>query len=210
MGRRFAGLVLASGISVGGATAVPAEPAPSNYEMVRGAAHDACVRVIPALRAAVPGDVVAIRGVGSSGGNFLVENALQSALTEAGLQVRTKPDSVGPIVEFEVVDLSVVYPRSYRAHWIGHRVVERKARARLFVRAVDPSGARILWADRTEASRSDQVAAGDLRQFEEEKPTAYDKPLPPPAHWNKVLEPLVVTGIVAGLIVLFFSNQQTN
>lgn len=212
MGRRLAGLVLASGLSLWSATAAEAEPARSNYEMVRAAAHEACTQQMASLRAAAPGERIAIRGVGTSGGNFLVENALQSALTEAGVQVRTKPDSLDPIVEFEVVDLSMIYPRSHRAHWWfgGGRVVEREARARLFLRVVDPAGARILWADRAEAWQRDRVPASQLRSLEEEKPVAYEKPLAPASHWNKVLEPVVVTGIVAGLIVLFFSNQQTN
>lgn len=211
MGRRLAGLGLAVAMGMLGAAAAAAEPAPSNYELVRGAAYDACVQALVGLRATVPASLVAVRSVGTSGGNFLVENALQSALTAAGVQVRTAPDSLDPIVEFEVVDLSVMYPRSHRAHWYGGgRVVEREARARLFIRAVDPAGARILWADRTEAWRRDRVPKSELRALEEEKPAAYETPVPPPTHWNKVLEPIVVTGIVAGLIVLFFSNQQTN
>jgi hypothetical protein len=211
MGRRCAGLGLAAAMAVWGARAAAADPAPSNYEMVRGAAYDACTQALVGLRAAVPAELVALRGVGTSGGNFLAENALQSALTTAGVQVRTAPDSLHPIVEFEVVDLSVMYPRSRRAHWYGGgRMVEREARARLFIRVLDPGGARILWADRAEAWRRDEVHAKQLRALEEEKPVAYDKPVPPATHWNKVLEPIVVTGIVAGLIVLFFSNQQTN
>lgn len=210
-GRRWAGLGLAAAMAVFGAGAAAAEPALSNYELVRGAAYDACTQALVGLRAAVPAGLVAVRGVGTSGGNFLVENALQSALTAAGVEVRTAPDSLDPIVEFEVVDLSVMYPQSRRAHWYGGgRVVQREARARLFVRALDPAGARVLWADRAEAWRRDEVPAKQLRALEEEKPVAYEKPVPPATHWNKVLEPLVVTGIVAGLIVLFFSNQQTN
>ena len=91
MGRRLAGVVLASGLGMAGTGRVAAESAPaaSNYELVRGAAQDACAQAIVRMRAAVPETLVAVRSVGTSGGNFLVENALQSALTA----VRFRPVS---------------------------------------------------------------------------------------------------------------------
>jgi hypothetical protein len=191
-------------------SAAVAEPKPTNYEMASAAAHAACTELVQRVRPQIHGDVVAVRGVGANGGNFLVENALTRALTEAGLQVRTRPDSVLPILEVEIVDLAVVYVGSHRSKWVGPRWVEREARSRLFARLLDPSGARVLWADRAEASRRDEVNAGDLSRLEEEKPVAYTKPAAPAARWNKLVEPVVVTGIVVGLIVLFFSNQETN
>ena len=151
-----------------------------------------------------------MHAVGTAPSHFLVENILTAVLTESGIKVTTRADSVSPVIEFEVVDLGLAYIGAHRSPpWIGHRSIDRSARARLFARVVDPVQARIVWADQAEGHRTDRVAQAALNRLEEEKPTAYEKPARPPGRWNKVVEPVVVTGIVVGLIALFFSNQST-
>jgi hypothetical protein len=153
---------------------------------------------------------VTLRSVGSHAGGFLVENALSSALTEAGRAVRARPDSLrGPVLEFEVVDLGVAYTRVHRRAWLGDKRIEREARARLFARLVDQDQDRIVWADQAEAKVHDEVRQAELGTLEEKSPPDYLKATLPAERWNKIVEPAVVTGIVVGLIVLFFSNQNT-
>src|SRR5262249_6421221 len=113
------------------------------------------------------------------------------------------------IVEFEVADLGLEYSAAHRVWWVGRQWVDREARARLFARVLDPAGARILWADQAEVHRRDRLPAADLNRVQDVKAVAYDQPVLPSGRWNKLVEPVVVTGIVVGLIVLFFSNQQT-
>jgi hypothetical protein len=196
---------------LGGSPAVGhAEPLPTNYELVQSATRVACAKLVEGMRSHLGTGAVSVRGVGTAAGQFLVENIFTSVLTEAGVKVTTRADSVSPRIEFEVVDLGLAYTGAHRSPpWIGHRSIDRTARARLFARVVDPVQARIVWADQAEGHRTDRVAQSALVRLEEEKPTAYEKPARPPGRWNKVVEPVVVTGIVVGLIALFFSNQST-
>lgn len=209
MGARAVALV-AIMVTVGARVALAQAP-PTNYELVRAAAHSACVELVTAIKPMHPdGAPLALRAVGTHAGNFLVENALSSALTEAGIAVRTEAGAEDRLLEFNVVDLGLVYPRSRRRAWLGERRVEREARARLFARLVDPAAASVVWAQAAEAKERDEVPVSQLADLEEKSPADYMKATLPARRWNRVVEPAVVTGIVVGLIVLFFSNQETN
>lgn len=210
MGVRAIALTALVGAASNGSRA-EAQPPPTNYELVRAAAHRASVELVAALQATRPGGAaLALKAVGTHAGNFLVENALSSALTEAGIAVRTEAGPEDHRLEFEVVDLGLVYPRTRRRAWLGERRVEREARARLFARLVDPAAASVVWAQAAEAKEKDEVPVSMLGDLEEKSPADYMKATMPARRWNKVVEPAVVTGIVVGLIVLFFSNQETN
>jgi hypothetical protein len=188
-----------------------AQATPTNYDLVRAAAHLAGVELVTGLKTVhTSSEPLALRAVGTHAGNFLVENALSAALTEAGIAVRTEAESIDRILEFEVVDLGLTYPHSRRRAWLGERRVTREARARLFARLVDPAAASVVWADAAEAKQTDEVPVSKLVDLEEKSPADYMKATLPARRWNKVVEPVVVTGIVVGLIVLFFSNQETN
>jgi len=212
MGARAGALGTAMGVLVMASLAwAQAESPPTNYELVRTAAHLASAKLITGIRSVHAGsEPLALRAVGTHAGNFLVENALSSALTEAGIAVRTEAESLDRVLEFEVVDLGLTYPHSRRRAWLGERRVTREARARLFARVVDPAAASVVWADAAEAKQVDEVPVEKLADLEEKSPAEYMKATLPARRWNKVVEPVVVTGIVVGLIVLFFSNQETN
>ena len=186
-----------------------ADTIPTNYELVRETAARVCTQLASGLRAhAAQG--VALRSVSAAGGNFLVENAFTTALGEAGVAVRAKPDSSGPVLEFEVIDLGLAYVDTHRRMLIGAQTVEREARARVFARLVDPSGQGILWADQASARTRDEVDRDLLSELEERNPPDYARATLPPARWNKLVEPIVVSGIVVGLILLFFTTQESN
>jgi hypothetical protein len=183
----------------------------TNYELVRAAAHAASSELVGGLAPLVGDSIVAVRGVGQPPGGFLVENTLSKALTDAGFRVRTRPDStIGRVVEYEVADLGLAYPRVHRNAFFGHKRVEREARARIFARLVDQERGSILWADQAESRQSDIVEASRLPELEDKNPAEYLEATVPPERWNKLVEPVVVTGIIAGLIILFFSNQSSN
>ena len=190
-----------------------AEPRPStNFELVQEAARGASAKLVARLDSAAVGSPVALHAVGTHEGGFLVESTLSSVLTAAGHAVRTRADSTagGPVLEFEVMDLGVAYTRVWRNAWLGDKKVERQARARVFARLVDDTAARILWAEQAEAKVVDEVAYGVLPTLEEKGGATYLQATLPTRSWNKIVEPLVVTGIVAGLILLFFSNQDVS
>jgi hypothetical protein len=191
------------------ASAAGAQTVPTNFELVREAAREAAAELAADLQPLQLEGALSLRLVGTHPGGFLVENALSSALADAGRTVRAKADSTGPVLEFEVVDLGLSYTDVHRRAWLGEKRVDREARARLFARLVDQAQGSILWADQAEAKKHDEVRHADLPALEEKSGAEYLKAAMPERRWNKLVEPAVVTGIVVGLIVLFFSNQET-
>jgi len=206
------GAVLAAltwGLGVAGA--VPAVGAPTNYVLVRDTARAACDQLADAAGKQSTVRSVTLQAKGTAAGNFLVENTLAAAMTAAGWRVTTRPDSSsGMVLEYEVVDLGLSYTHSYRNAWLGEKRVAREARARVFARLVDQGANKVLWADQAESRQSDEVAAKELPALEEKNPADYVKATLPPQRWNRLVEPVVVTAIIAGLIILFFSNQNTS
>lgn len=203
---------LAGALAVTLLAAGPARPetAPTNYELVREAARAASAQLLAGLGDRAGEAALGLRAVGSSPGNFLVENALSGVLTAAGHEVRTRPDSTGPVLEFEVVDIGLAYVSVHRHRLLGGRRVEREARARIFLRLLSEDRAGIVWSDQAESRLRDEVSAEQLQDLEEKTPPDYLKATLPARRWNKLVEPVVVTGILVGLIVLFFSNQDTS
>lgn len=183
---------------------------PTNFDVVRDAARLAAEELVESLDATTIRTPMTLQSVGQHDGSFLVESTLSSVLTQAGYAVRTRPDSMGPLLEFEVVDLGVAYTRVWRHAWLGEKKVERQARARVFARLVDQDQSNIVWAQQGEGKVVDEVPHEQLKSLEEQGGAEYLQATLPPRRWNKVVEPVVVTGIVVGLIVLFFSNQSAS
>jgi hypothetical protein len=106
---------------------------------------------------------VALRSVSNAAGNFLVENAFTSALGQAGIPVRSKPDSSAPVLEFEVVDLGLAYVDTHRRMLIGGQKVEREARARVFARLVGSGGHGPTKPRRARATKSIAISSPNSR-----------------------------------------------
>lgn len=203
-------LALLVGAACGVHVVAAQEHPPTNFELVREAARLASEQLVANLQGVDLHEPIALQSASDHEGDFLVENTLSGALTQAGYPVRTRPDSIGPILEFQVVDLGLAYTRVRRHAWFGDKKVERQARARLFARVIDQEKASILWAAQEEAKVVDEVRHADLGTLEEKSESEYLQASMPPRRWNKIVEPVVVTGIVVGLIVLFFSNQDAS
>lgn len=200
--------IVLGGICLAALQARAQEGPPMNFELVRDAARAASAELVRKMRA--PERTLALRTFGNHEGAFLVENALATELAAAGYVVRTRADSLDVVLEFEVMDLGLAYTRTWRHAWLGERRVERQARCRLFARLVDEGQASILWGEQAEAKAVDEIPLEKLGDVEEKGSASYLQSTLPPQRWNKYVEPVVVTGIVVGLIVLFFANQNTS
>jgi hypothetical protein len=189
------------------AASAAAQGPPTNYDLVTEAAKRASSQLVERMASAGTKGALGLRSVGNHAGNFLVENALAGVLTGAGRTVLARADSSGPVLEFEVVDLGIAYTRVHRPVLVGKKRVEREARARIFARLVNAGRAQVLWADQAEAKVHDEVAGQQLGSLEDKGGADYLKATLPGRTWNKYAEPVVVTGIIVGLIALFYNNQ---
>jgi hypothetical protein len=113
------------------------------------------------------------------------------------------PDKV---LDFRIGELEVDYTRRWRKSLFGSAMVERSARAAIFFRLLDGTDGRVLWTDSGRREKKDIVPQKILARLE-------DIPgLGPSAESGgggitRVLEPLIVSGIVVGLVLLFYSSR---
>jgi len=182
----------------------------TNFELVRNAVSEACGDLVAQIDSSRLPAELRIRPTGTHEGNFLVESVLSDVLTSSGQPVTLKKDGTGPTLEFEIVDLGVRYNSVRRHAWLGSKRVEREARARIFARLISGEQGNILWSRQVESRLLDEVPQSELAQLSDRNNTEYLKAELPEKTWNKFVEPAVVTGIVIGLIVLFFANQDAS
>jgi hypothetical protein len=109
-------------------------------------------------------------------------------------------------VEFQIIDFDLRYTKIYRSFLIGGKKVKRSADIRVTVRLVDPSDGLIVWVGEAFRSHDDGFPYGEIDDVEAGL-YSFTKPSRETKKWGRIAEPVVVTGIIVGLIYLFFSNQ---
>ncbi len=112
------------------------------------------------------------------------------------------PDKV---LVFCVSELEVAYPRRWRKSLFGSTMVERWARATISFRLLDGADGRVLWTDSGRRETRNIVPERLLAELEDlpgDKETETSS-----GGIGRIVEPVVVSGIVVGLVLLFYSSR---
>ncbi|MFH1278689.1 MAG: energy transducer TonB [Candidatus Eisenbacteria bacterium] len=105
---------------------------------------------------------------------------------------------------YRVSEIEMRYPEAGRRFWLGRKRVDRYARMRIELRL--RRGEEIFWAETAEHYASDRVPFGALRYLESEQ-YAFAQADLPAGSYGRLIEPLVVAGVIGGLVLLFYANQ---
>lgn len=110
------------------------------------------------------------------------------------------------VLRYRVVLCELSYPEKYRTSPLGSRKVERRASVSLVAQLMQGARRDVVWVGKGNAEQVSVVPAGKLNYL-----AGTDFPFNPPPLEQKgmggYVEPMLVTGIVAGLIYLFYANQ---
>lgn len=231
---QFSGMLPLGGVGLpgGGVSAAEAAGIPSNLVVVKelvSSGLDSLLAIMP-----VPGtEGIVIRRGGEpparlegdaddgSGAN-LVEDLLAERLTRRGLTVHVGSSPSGadtlaeastaralPVLEYRMIELRVDYPSGRRRHYLGRKEVERVVRVHVHLRLLERTGGAVRWAGTAERARRDVVPFSLLRSLESAG-FGFTRAEAEEQKWDKVLEPVIATAIVGGLIYLFYSNKGTD
>lgn len=148
-------------------------------------------------------------GPGKPNGQF---QAQMQAARAAGAAAQAQgvpvpfPDAAGLVLTYRIVEFGVTYHDSWRRGFMGPRVVERLASVDLYTRLVNGSAENVLWAGRGHSERLDVVPQAKLdllegRTYPFTRPVLRNRPL------SRLAEPVLVAGIITGLVFLFYSSQ---
>lgn len=182
--------------------------APSNMELAEEALIMAC-EVLPDSIADNNIQIVMIELLGEHGGGWFVKQTLTSVLCDNGITIIEKTGENDPpeaVLMVRPMELVVEYGDISRPWLVGSKRVERLAICELSATLVD-SDQNIVMTARVSGTAEDVVSwsdAGILNGSSEWEWLSAELPEDTSAG---ILEPLIVTGVVASLVYLFYSSR---
>jgi hypothetical protein len=111
-------------------------------------------------------------------------------------------------LQYQNVVFDLDYVDSHRAFMVGGKRVDRRASVRILTTLSDDTG-KVVWVGEASREHSDEIDYGDAARVEQGM-YQFNRPMVPSSGWSKAVEPVFVTGVIVGLIYLFFSNQSDN
>ncbi|UCF06214.1 MAG: hypothetical protein JSV33_04075 [bacterium] len=190
----------------------------TNLEVVEFVSTEAIEELIDNMGGLTKDGLVILKKEKSVGDiDFVFENLLLKSLNDAGWRVShgkgQVADTLLPTGDFEfgyqLIKLNLAYPKISRHYWFGQKNVERLAEVGVFAKLVDLSTGDIVWVGDVHKEYDDAISYALLDRVEDEQ-YEFTRPARNELRWKRLLEPLIVTGIVTGLVYLFFSNQSND
>lgn len=138
--------------------------------------------------------------------NDKVEDVKQAELATPFIPEQAEGAEPDYVLRYRVVLCELSYPEKYRTSPLGSRKVERRASVSIVAQLMHGPREDVTWVGKGNSQQVSVVPAGKLNYL-----AGTDFPFNPPALEQKgmgaYVEPMLVTGIVAGLIYLFYANQ---
>lgn len=142
-------------------------------------------------------------------GNWLVQQVATNLLVESGVPVlgeRTAEGEPGTVLRLRVMELSVSLDDAGRSWFLGSSRIDRAVRCEVSAELLDGSASvRRSW--RCGGSDQDRIPTSDLAELQGSSGQEWLTGGTPQEAGGGILEPLVVTGVVASLIYLFYSSR---
>jgi hypothetical protein len=142
---------------------------------------------------------------GASSTGVTNSGAAQNGMTQAPA-TQTSDDPGKLVLTFQNIAFGIAYPDVYRSHLVGGKHVKRRADVRVHATLTEGQTGRVLWVGEAARDREDEFDFDDSARVEQGL-YQFSRPVLPGSSWGKIAEPVFVTGIIVGLIYLFFSNQ---
>lgn len=150
--------------------------------------------------------------------NFVLEHSMLKAMSRMGVDVTVRrtpiPDDSlkalfgrpgDPVVEYTVGSMRVTYLR-YVGILPGRVKIERQSLVTGSISMRDPNSSRVLWTGDLGQNFVDRFPRNQVKLVEEARYPDLTAELPSRSV-DKVLEPVIVLAVVAGLVALFFQNR---
>jgi hypothetical protein len=117
------------------------------------------------------------------------------------------PDELDlPLLVVTVDEARVDYPRLFRSGLFGGLHVERRAIASLSAELRRPHTRAVYWVGEADTSLANHVLRSEVTLLEDASHPETHGTVPSQS-WQKVIEPVLVVGLVVGLISLFYTNR---
>lgn len=193
--------------------------APTNLQIITLVAHNAVERAL-ASSPLDSGSHVTVAPAESHPLNFLMEHAVLRELGRRRVSATVRrslvpDDSLGmlsmadrdPLLEYQLASARITYLRLVGGYLLPSRAkLERQGLVEGGLVLRDPATSRVLWTGSASANLVDRLPRSQVPLVEDERFTEL-KGVLPERNLGRYAEPLVVAGVVGGLVILFFQNR---
>lgn len=189
----------------------------TNYEILEKVAGEALDELAVNMPSIARETVILIRKEGGvdSGIDKVFENELVRKMTKAGLRIADKTADGDQALtsrytlSYQIITYYIEYPDIGRSYWVGAKEVDRLSEVAIFTKLLDSSTGEIVWVGEAQKKYEDRIAYSLLERVEDPD-RDFTVPVRDEIKWSRFVEPVIVSGIVVGLVYLFFSNQDSN
>jgi hypothetical protein len=155
------------------------------------------------------------KGVGAA--DFILENIMLLVFQDAGVTVTLEnprerleeAPRAAYQLSYQIIKMSLKYQKISRRYWFGAKQVEREAELGVFAQLIDVGSGDIIWVGDTQKNHEDIIGYSLLEQVEDPE-YAFTRPERKEIRLGRLVEPMIVGGVVIGLVYLFFSNQSND
>lgn len=190
---------------------------PSNLDLMTKLGTEVVEEIVGGIESQVAVQGVRLKPLAAAEYYRFLDNIFTKIMKERGIKIYGPPGQPGQgaenmeaanplILEYEALEFRLSYERIYRSFLIGGKRVQRRADLKVLAKLVRDKNSEIMWIGEKEAGQSDQFSFGDVGRVESGA-FQFTKPARPSTGWGKLVEPVFVSGIIVGMIYLFFSNQ---
>ncbi len=182
--------------------------APSNMEL----AEDAILlslQELPDSLFSYGADEIMIEILGEHSGNWFIEQTIYSVLHENGITVSQReldPEGSSLTLSVRPMELVVEYGDVSRPWVIGSKRVDRIAKCELSSTLLDADGV-VLMTARTSGIEEDMIPWSDAEVLNGSEEWDWLSGEMPENRGGGILEPIIVSGVVASLVYLFYSSR---
>lgn len=202
--------------SVGNEEDPPASVVPKPNLVVISELTEEVVQEAVAQMGLPEGSRLHLRQVDTHDANWLIKSILLQELTSRGHAVRAgqmtasqDPDDAGVYeIAYRIVYCQTSLPQSWREWVVGPRKFERRTAVDMRFELSD-STKTIVWAEGVQRERREIISGGRIDDLDAPG-QAFASPESEQGGWDKIFEPVIVAGIVGGLIYLFYTSRSTD
>jgi len=115
-------------------------------------------------------------------------------------------ESAMPLLVISLDESRVDYPRLFRSGLFGGMHVERRALVTLSAKLLRPDTRAVYWVGQADTSLADYVRKSEVPLLEDAA-VPETKGTVPQQSWQKMVEPVLVVGLIIGLVSLFYTNR---
>jgi hypothetical protein len=182
---------------------------PTNLGLAHALCASTAAKVVDALSGHMTQPCLRLRAAGEHAGNPLLASAMAEACRRQGLSIATEDSDCTAALEYRILELQIAYTGLDRSALLVKQDIERHGACVVYASLLDDRSGRELATTQQEALLADRFPK-DLQALVASDSYPFTAPELKTREWSKSVEPFVVTGLVAGLIYLFFSNQSSN